>query len=1123
MVNAVCFFYFRCFMIDMHEIQVRIAFILTLSVLLIGCRNRPSPEQTLFQLLKASETGVDFTNTLDYTEEVNTYTFRNFYNGGGVGIGDFNNDSLPDIIFAGNLVDNKLYINEGDFRFRDVSEKSGVVRTGSWTTGISVVDINGDGWLDIYLCKSGPPGGPFRHNELLINNGDLTFTESSAQYGLDYEGLAVHAAFFDFDKDGDLDCYLLNNSIRSVGGYDLRKDQRNIPDTLGGNKLLRNDNGRFVDVSQEAGIYTSAIGFGLGVTIGDINMDGWPDVYVSNDFFERDYLYINNGDGTFRESLEQYIREISLGSMGADMADINNDGLPEIFVTEMLPEKDARLKTTSQFENWEKYSLNVAQGYYRQFSRNVLQLNNGDTTFSEIARLARVEATDWSWGALIFDMDNDGWKDIFVANGIYKDLIDQDYVNFIANQALVRKMIQSGEDVLTRLIDSIPSNKIPNYAFHNRGDLTFTNKSAEWGLAEASHSNGSAYADLDNDGDLDLVISNVNMPAFVIRNDARQRHPENASISVSLVGDSKNTYALGSKVTIVAGGKRQYQELAPMRGFMSSVDYKLVFGLGPASTVDTLLVDWPDGRVTLLTNLPVNQRVVVDQNNAVPRDVGRKEVSPATTFRRLASLPGVDFVHRENDFVDFNRERLLFHMRSNEGPCLCTGDFNNDGREDFYIGGARGQAGRLYVQGSSGTFRTLGDLHFDEDASSEDTGCLLFDANGDGYPDLYVTSGSSEFSSSSSALRDRLYFNVGGRSLKKSGQLLPTASRFESTSVVQAADVDGDGDLDLFVGVRLVPFLHGVPGNGYILLNDGNGNFEDATSRLAPGLLPVGMITGAKWVDVNQDDLPDLVVVGEWMPVKLFINRGGLLEDQSHAYGFDNTEGWYHTVEVADVNNDGWIDLIVGNHGLNSRFRATVDEPVTMYVNDFDQNGTLEQIITQYQDGMAYPMVLRHDLVTQLPGLKKKYLHFRDYSDQSVTDIFTPAQLDNALVVQARSFETAVWVNTGKGSFERKDLPTDAQFSPVYAILPVDFDEDGNMDLLMGGNLYRAKPEAGIYDASYGVLLKGDGKGKFEAVPSVKSGVCIKGEVRSMQRISADEKRLVLVALNNEAPAVLIY
>ena len=567
---------------------------------------------------------------------LNTYTYKNFYSGGGVGLGDFNNDGLLDIFFAGNLVPNKLFLNKGKLRFEDITKAAGLGADNVWTTGVSVVDINADGLLDIYLCKSGPPGGTRRHNELLINNGDLTFTDESKAYGLDFEGLSTHASFFDFDKDGDLDCYLLNNSIRSVGGYDLRVGQRNLPDPLGGNKLLRNDGGRFVDISEKAGIYTSEIGFGLGVTIGDLNKDGWPDIYVSNDFFEKDYLYINNHDGTFREALEDYMQEISLGSMGADMADINNDGLPEVFVTEMLPEHDDRLKTTTQFESWDKYDLNIKSGYYRQFSRNVLQLNNGNGTFSEIARFAGVEASDWSWGALIFDMDNDGYKDIFVANGIYKELLNQDYLNFSSNPEIMRKIQNKTEGVLKELIDAIPSNPIPNYAFRNNGDLTFTNKTMDWGLELPTHSNGSAYGDLDNDGDLDLILNNVNMPSMIFENRASELLPENKFITFQLHGEDGNSLALGTKITVVVKDQLIYEEVSPMRGFMSSVDSRITVGLGNAAIADSIFVQWPDNKVTTLSNVNTNQLIQLYEKDAVQEATIRKD---RKTFVCQATIP----------------------------------------------------------------------------------------------------------------------------------------------------------------------------------------------------------------------------------------------------------------------------------------------------------------------------------------------------------------------------------------------------------------------------------------------------------------------------------------------------
>lgn len=1092
-------------------------------IILASCKSdsqQPKADQ-LFQLHPASKTGIAFINKLSYTEELNPYTFRSFYNGGGVGLGDFNNDGLQDIFFAGNMVSNKLYLNKGNFKFEDITVSAGLQTEGVWSTGVSVVDVNADGYLDIYVCKSGPPGGTRRKNELFINQGDLTFKELASEYGLAFEGLSIHAAFFDYDKDGDLDCYLLNNSLRSVGGFDLRKDQRNIPDPEGGNRLLRNENGKYMDVSQSAGIYSSKIGFGLGVTIGDINKDGWPDMFVSNDFFEKDYLYINNQDGTFTESLENMIREISLGSMGADLADINNDGLPELYVTEMLPEHDDRLKTTSQFESWDKYKIASEEGYYRQFSRNAFQLNNGDGTFSEISRLAKTEATDWSWGALIFDMDNDGMKDIFVGNGIYKDLINQDYVNFIANANAVREILRKEKKVIKRLVDSIPSNQLPNYAFRNNGNLTFTNKAADWGLELPTHTNGSAYGDLDNDGDLDLVLNNVNMPSFVYENRSKQINPNSKTISFSLHGDDLNLFALGAKVFLYDSGTLFYQEVSPMRGFMSTVDTRLHFGVGPVDSIDSIRVEWPDGRLTMLKNTSTNQLIDVFQKDASVAKPLLKGVVTSAPLIKAVKLPGLQFEHRENEFVDFDRDRLLFNMISNEGPCVCTGDINQDGLDDFYIGGAKDQAGALFIQTQRG-FKNIASEMFERDKDSEDTDCIFFDANGDGKNDLYVTSGGIEFSSSSSALLDRLYLNKGNGHFEKSLQPLPVSTSFESTSTVSSADIDQDGDLDLFVGVRVIPFNYGMPGNGYILINDGRGIFSDATNTIAPQLQKVGMITKSRWVDLNQDNHIDLVIVGEWMPVMVFIQEDGKLIDRTKEFGLENTNGWYHALEIGDFNKDGKMDLAVGNHGLNSRFRATREEPVSMHLNDFDHNGTIEQIISRFDHGISYPLVLRNDLVAQIPSLKKKYLHFSDYRSKTMADIFTPEQLTESIVLNAYSFETTVFINKGN-TFEKNTLPVQAQFAPIYSILAEDFNNDGNLDLLMGGNLYRAKPETGIYDGSYGLLLTGDGTGNFAPLSSTESGVSVKGEVRTMKQINYKKKKLVLVGKNNSQLEILSY
>ena len=1088
-------------------------------------------QETLFYLHDAAHTGIAFRNELSYTEQLNPYTFRNFYNGGGVGLGDLNGDGLLDVFFSGNLVANKLYLNKGGFRFEEVGAQAGLRSEGVWTTGVALVDVNGDGKLDIYTCKSGPPGGKNRHNEFFINtgndaNGVPHFEDRARALGLDDEGLSTHAAFFDYDKDGDLDLYLLNNSLRSVGGYDLRKDQRNIPDPQGGNKLYRNDGGRFTDASRAAGIYTSAIGFGLGVTIGDLDKDGWQDIFVSNDFFERDYLYINNHDGTFTESLESWMREISMGSMGADMADINNDALPEIFVTEMLPEHDARLKTTTQFEKWDKYQAAVSKGYYHQFSRNALQRNLGRTpdgqwAFAELSRLAGVHATDWSWGALIFDLDNDGLKDIFVANGIYKDLLDQDYVNFIGNPDMVRSILMKKKAVIKQLIDSIPSHKVPNYAFHNLDGTRFENRAQDWGLGLPSHSNGSAYGDLDNDGDLDLVVNNVNMPAFVYENRSEQFFPQHHHLTLSLRGEGQNTFALGAKATLYAGGKAYYQELAPMRGFMSSVDYRLHFGLGRDSLLDSLIVEWPNQRVTRLQNVRADRELVLAQKDALPAPARPARPLPAPLFQKRPLPKGLGFRHAESAYVDFDRERLLFLMSSNEGPCTCTADVNRDGRDDLYLGGASGQAGKLYAQTPNGAFRELEPALFDKDKDSEDTGCAFFDANGDGWPDLYVASGSNEGADISLALLDRLYLNQGNGRFEKSPQVFPSPAQTVSTAAVKPADYDGDGDIDLFVGGRIRPGFYGAPQQGYILKNDGRGGFSDVTPSVAPGLLRIGMITDAAWADLDGDKALDLVVVGDWMPVRVFLQKKGKLEPAPANTGLEASAGWYHALALGDFNKDGRPDLVTGNHGLNSRFKASQKEPISLYINDFDNNGTIEQILARYDGGKELPLVLRGDLVMQIPSLKKKYLRFENYVNQGIADMFPSAT--GTKVLQVQDLASALWLNQGGGRFKRIPLPLEAQFAPVYALEAGDFNGDGNLDVFAGGNQHNAKPEMGTYRSGYGVVLLGNGKGGFETLPPARSGIWEAGQIRSTKVLKINDKNVLFLGKNDDVPQIFQF
>ena len=1079
-----------------------------LFALVIACG---SGTKTQFELKDNAQIGISFENNLSYSDDFNVYKYRNYYNGGGVALGDINNDGWVDVYFTSNQGENKLYLNQGDFSFKDITTSAGVAGQRAWSTGVAMVDINADGWLDIYVCNSGDIAGDKKENELFINQGDGTFVESAEAYNLADKGFSTHATFFDYDKDGDLDVYILNNSYQAIGSFDLRRNERPKRDLLGGDKLMENRDGKFYDVSEAAGIYGSVIGFGLGVTVGDINRDGWDDLFISNDFFERDYLYINQQDGTFKEVLPEQMRSISGASMGADLADLDNDGFHDLFVTEMLPSNYNRLKSVTTFEDWNKYQYNVKNGYGHQFTRNMLHRNNTNGTFSEVGRLAGVEASDWSWGALFFDMDNDGLRDLFVANGIYQDLTDQDYLQYVSSEEVIQSVVSGKKVDYKRLIDIIPSEKVPNHSYLNQGDFSF-DFYTDSGLNQASFSNGSAYGDLDNDGDLDLVVNNVNMPAFVYEN--KLDPVTSNALQIQLEGAGDNTQALGAKLRVLANDQVYYAEHYPIRGFQSSMDPKLHLGLGQAQTA-TVEVIWPTGGMSRVENVSLNTPLVLKeeakQGNAISFDFSKD----AAQFNAAQSP---NYTHKENNFVDFHRERLTYHMCSNEGPVSSQGDINNDGYPDFIIPGAKNSAGQILLGSAQGWVASdLSQEVFEQIKGAEHTETLLFDADNDNDLDLYLVSGGIEVTPYSQMVFDHLLFNDGKGNFTLSEQKLPNPNHRISSGAVRAADVDQDGDLDLFVGERLKYNAYGLPASGYLLINDGKGNFSDQTPQLAREFINLGMITDAQFLDMDSDNDPDLLVVGEFTGIHLFENQQGKFVEKLQPLAEE--KGWWLRAHAVDIDQDGDQDFVLGNHGKNSRFRTSKERPVKMYLNDFDQNGSIEGVLTfTAEDGRDLPYALRHDLIDQMKVLKKKFPDYASFRNADITTIFDEQQRATALIQTANNFASAVLINQGDFNFTLKNLPQEAQLSPVYAIESADVDGDGDQDLFLGGNLFKAKPEVGIYDASYGTYLENTGDGNFRSFKDGK-GFSVKGEVRDIKAID----KTLLVFRNNDSIATFKF
>jgi enediyne biosynthesis protein E4 len=1086
----------------------------------------PSNEPALFTLLAPEKTHVDFQNTITEGLNTNVLMYEYFYNGGGVAVGDINNDGLDDIYFTSNMQTNRLYLNKGNMVFQDITAAAGVSgRDGPWKTGTTMADVNGDGLLDIYVCYSGNLSPEKRANQLFINQGssssggqggDVTFVEKAAAYGLNSFGTSTQATFFDFDKDGDLDMFLLNHNPKSLPVLDeastadiIKKDDPN-----NGMRLFRQDKSAtnepfFTDITVKAGLLSSALSYGLGAGIADFNGDGWTDMYVSNDYAIPDFLYINNKKGGFINQINESIGHTSHFSMGSDAADINNDALPDIFTLDMLPESNRRQKLLMAPDNYEKFDFNVKVGFGHQYMRNMLQINQGNSSsggqvgikdnvnFSEVGQLAGISNTDWSWSALFADYDNDGWKDLYVTNGYFRDYTNLDFLKYMGDYQQANGKVKR-QDVLD-LVQKMPSSNLTNYLFQNKGNSSSggwgaTFKNVGWGTSKPSNSNGAAYADLDNDGDLDLIVNNINQAAFIYQNEA-DKQLKNHYLNIKLNGEGQNRFGIGAKITIQDNGQLQYLEQMPTRGYQSSVSPILHFGLGQTSTIESLKIVWLSGKEEVIQNISGDKLLVLEEKNA-KISAQNAQITEGVIFKEIPS-PIVS-ENTKNTLNDFKRQPLLTNPLSFVSPCLTKGDVNGDGLEDVYVGGASGQAGALYCVNKNGSFTLKPQPAFELDKQSEDADAVFFDANSDGFNDLYVCSGGyANFQPEDAALQDRLYMNDGKGNFTKNANALP--KNLSSKNCVKVADINSDGKPDLFIGGRVVVGRYPEAPLSMLLINDGKGNFSDQTTTLIPSLARIGMVTDAAFYDLNKDTKPELIVVGEFMPITIYGLNNGKWADVTPQYFDKKYSGLWTKLVIDDFNGDGKADLIVGNLGLNSQLKASEKEPLELYYKDFDDNGSIDPILCTYIKGKSYPYITRDELLDQMSMMRTRFPDYKSYADATIKDVFKSGELNGATHLVANTLKTTLFIRDANNKFQEKELPIEVQASPIFAITTLDLSpKDGTKDLVLAGNINHARLKFGKYDANYGLLLRGDGQGNFSTVPQRASGFNLKGDVRSV-------------------------